>query len=107
MKPAKIIRRFLMPSFVVSGLCWLRYSAMVSPRPGIEHFSLKGGRKGVFEIDAEGRFHDILGVHDLDAHVDLEARDLAVLGALFRKKLPPIGIDYCSVSVARAPRRTS
>lgn len=36
MKPAKIIRRFLTPGFVVSGLCWLRYRCMVSPRSEVE-----------------------------------------------------------------------
>ena len=68
--------------------------ASVHDRAGprrIEEFTLKGGRPGIFEIDMEGRLEDIGRVHGLDAQLDLKARDLAVLGELFRRTLPPVG----------------
>ncbi len=70
--------------------------------PGIEAFTLEGGRADVFEIDAEGRFGDIKGVDSLDAHVELKARDLAVLGELFHRKLPPTGpVEFSGEVTAR------
>ncbi|MBW2269638.1 MAG: AsmA family protein [Deltaproteobacteria bacterium] len=68
--------------------------ASVHDRAGprrIEEFTLEGGQPGIFEIDLEGRFDDIGRVHGLDAQLDLKARDLAVLGELFRRTLPPVG----------------
>jgi hypothetical protein len=76
--------------------------ADVDGTPGVEAFTLKGGRADVFEIDAKGRFGDIKGVHDLDAHVDLKARDLEVLGELFHSALPPIGpVEFSGKVTAR------
>jgi len=60
-------------------------------KPGIDEFHVKGGRPGVFEIDAEGHFEDLEGVHGLDARIDLEARDPAVIGELLRHELPAVG----------------
>ncbi len=57
----------------------------------VEEFTLKGGLPGVLEIDAEGQFEDVKGVNGLDAQVDLKARDLAAIGELFGRTLPPIG----------------
>jgi AsmA protein len=62
-----------------------------SGRTSVSEFSLKGGREGVLEIDAEGVIEHLEGVEGLDARVDLSARDLAVVGELFRRRLPPIG----------------
>jgi hypothetical protein len=62
-----------------------------SGHPGVEEFEVVGGRAGVLEIDAEGRFDDVHGVDGLDARVDLKVRDLAVLGELFRVSLPALG----------------
>jgi hypothetical protein len=59
--------------------------------PGVDEFHLEGGRTGVFEIDAQGRFEDVKAVHGLDARVDLRVRDLAVVGELLRRPLPAIG----------------
>ncbi len=63
----------------------------VKGRSDVEEFSLQGGLPGLFEVDAEGYLHDIRGVEDLDARVDLKARDLAVIGELFRLSLPAVG----------------
>lgn len=57
---------------------------------GITDFSLKGGRKGVFEVDAAGKFEDIANVHGLDTRLHLEAHNLAIIGELLRTSLPPI-----------------
>jgi hypothetical protein len=59
--------------------------------PGIDEFKLKGGRPDVFEIDAQGSFGDFRGIEGLDARVEVNAADLAVLGELLNRTLPPIG----------------
>ena len=46
MKIGAMVKRFLVPGFVITGICFLRYRAMVSPRAEVElseHLSL--GRK--------------------------------------------------------------
>jgi uncharacterized protein involved in outer membrane biogenesis len=75
--------------------------------PGVEEFTLQGGRPGVLEIGAKGRFDDIKGVHDLEAHVEIEARDLAVLAELFHTTLPPIGTVEFSAHVTGRAREVA
>lgn len=60
-----------------------------SGRTRVEEFTLEGGRQGVFEIDARGSFEHVEDVDGLDAHWDLRLRDLAVLGELVHRSLPP------------------
>jgi hypothetical protein len=62
-----------------------------SGNPKVEEFTLKGGLPGVFEIDAEGQFENVKGLHGLDARVDLKARNLEIIGELLHRTLPPIG----------------
>ena len=74
---------------------------------GIYGFTLKGGRPGVFEIDAEGDFEDVANHHGLDFRLDLTARDLSVLGELLRTPLPAAGPVAFSGRVAAQERRFS
>jgi hypothetical protein len=46
-------------------------------------------------------------VHDLDAQIDLRARDLTVLGELFRRSLPPIGAVELSGHVSGRTREVA
>lgn len=56
----------------------------------IDHFALRGGTPGVFEIDAEGHLDDLAALTGVDAHVDLSARDLSLIGKLVGRELPSV-----------------
>jgi uncharacterized protein involved in outer membrane biogenesis len=58
---------------------------------GVERFTLRGGREGVFSIDLSGAFEHLRELDEIWIEARLEARDLGVLGELFGAELPPIG----------------
>lgn len=62
----------------------------VGGRHRVEEFRLKGGRPGVLEVDIESRVGDVRGLDELEGRVAIEARDLAVLGELLSRDLPPL-----------------
>jgi hypothetical protein len=57
----------------------------------VDRFELRGGRAGTLAVDLEGKVADLrqLDAIELDGHLD--ARDAALLGALFEVELPPVG----------------
>lgn len=60
-------------------------------RLGIKAFVLRGGRRKLLEIDAEGRIEDLRNREDIDLRVQVVARDLALIGAIWDTELPAIG----------------
>jgi uncharacterized protein involved in outer membrane biogenesis len=58
---------------------------------GVERFTLRGGRKGVFSINLSGAFEHVRELDHIWIEAQLEARDLGVLGEIFGADLPPIG----------------
>jgi uncharacterized protein involved in outer membrane biogenesis len=58
---------------------------------GIERFHAKGGREGVLELQVLGAFDDVTDLDEISVQARLDARDLAVVGALAGVDLPPLG----------------
>jgi hypothetical protein len=58
---------------------------------GIENFHAKGGREGVLELQVAGSFDDLTHLDEVSLDAKLDARDLAVVGALFGADLPALG----------------
>jgi uncharacterized protein involved in outer membrane biogenesis len=72
---------------------------------GVERFTLRGGREGVFSIDLSGAFEHLRELDEIWIEAKLEARDLAVLGELFGAELPPIGTVEFSGQVKGSDER--
>ena len=58
---------------------------------GLEHFELRGGREGVFEIHVSGVLDDVLEADEISLVVQVDARDLRLLGQIFDAEPPAIG----------------
>ena len=58
---------------------------------GVERFEMHAGRRGVLEATASAELDDLFAYDDIDIQIDLQARDLAVIGRLLDADLPPIG----------------
>jgi uncharacterized protein involved in outer membrane biogenesis len=58
---------------------------------GIERFRVDGGRDGAFRFAAKGSLDKLDALDEISLQLELEARDLAVLGALAGRELPAVG----------------
>jgi hypothetical protein len=72
----------------------VRGFALLHDRDGplaLETFELSGGREGLFSIDVSGKLKDVRALDEISVQLELEARDLTVLGALAGLVLPEVG----------------
>ena len=75
---------------------------------GIEDIEIAiGAPDDPLEIVARGRFDDVPKLDEIELDVELRARDLSVLGALFDLRLPPIGPVSATGRVGGSDERIS
>ena len=58
---------------------------------GIERFHLRAGRRGELLVEVSGGFDDLAEIDEIEVDVQLEARDLALIGRLAGVDLPTQG----------------